>query len=54
MAAPDPQRLGQVGEDGVLRQVLGRYAPPPDWLRVGGGHGGVPHVDGARARDTVA
>ncbi len=34
MAAPDPQRLGQVGEDGVLRQVLGRYAPAPDWLRV--------------------
>jgi thiamine-monophosphate kinase len=34
MVAPDPQRLGQVGEDGVLRQVLGRYLPPPDWLRV--------------------
>jgi len=34
MAVPDPLRLGQVGEDGVLRQVLGRYAGPPGWLRV--------------------
>jgi thiamine-monophosphate kinase len=34
MPAPDRPRLGQLGEDEVLRQVLGRYPGAPRWLRV--------------------
>ena len=37
MSAPDRRRLGQLGEDGVLREVLGRYPSAPGWLRVSPG-----------------
>ena len=37
MTTPEPPTLAELGEDGVLARVLGRYPAAPQWLRVAPG-----------------